>query len=115
MVIWTIQVLLALGVGAAGIMKLTKSKAQLQTNPHMEWVRVFSDNQIKLLADAELLGAIGVILPTATGIAPYLARLAAACLATVLGGDVATHAMRREPAVPATVLAVFAVVVAAFR
>jgi hypothetical protein len=112
---WTIQILLALGVGAAGTMKLVKSKAQLEGNPHMAWMRGFSEGQIKLLAAAEVLGAIGVIVPTATGIAPYIARLAAACLATVLGGAVATHATRREPAVPATVLAVLAVVVAAFR
>jgi len=115
MVIWTIQILLALGVGAAGTMKLVKSKAQLEANPHMGWVRAFSEGQIKLLAAAEVLGALGVILPTATGIAPYLARLAAGCLAMLLGGAVATHATRREPAVPATVLALFAVVVAAFR
>jgi len=115
MMMWTIQILLAIGVGAAGTMKLVKSKAQLDANPHMGWVRAFSEGQIKLLAAAEVLGALGLILPTATGIAPYLARLAAACVATLLGGAVATHALRREPAIPATILAVLAVVVAAFR
>jgi uncharacterized membrane protein YjjB (DUF3815 family) len=77
-------------------------------------VRTFSETEIKLLAAAELLGAIGLVLPTATEIAPGLARLAAARLATLVGGAVATHAARKEPAVPAVVLAVFAVVVAAF-
>ena len=115
MIISAIQILLALGVGAAGAMKLVKSKAQLENNPHMGWVRRFSETEIKLLAGAELLGAIGLVLPAATGIAPGLARLAAACLATLMGGAVATHAVRREPAAPAVVLAVFAVVVAAFR
>jgi hypothetical protein len=115
MVVWAFQILLALGVGTAGAMKLIKSKAQLENNPHMGWVRTFSENQIKLLAAAELLGAIGLVLPTATGIAPGLTRLAAACLATLMGGAVATHAVRREPAAPAAVLAMFAVVVAAFR
>jgi hypothetical protein len=46
---------------------------------------------------------------------PGLARLAAACLATLMGGVVATHVARREPAAPAVVMAVFAIVVAAFR
>jgi DoxX-like protein len=115
MIIWIIQILLALAVGAAGVMKLVSSKAQLEANPHMGWVRTFSEIEIKLLATAEILAAIGLILPVATGSAPGLARLAAACLATLMGGAVATHAMRREPAAPAVVLAIFAVVVAAFR
>jgi hypothetical protein len=115
MIILTIQILLALGVGAAGVMKLAKSKAQLETDPHMGWVRSFSQTEIKLLAAAELLGAVGVILPTATGIAPGVARLAAVCLATLMGGAVATHAARREPAAAAVVMAVFAIVVAALR
>ena len=115
MIIWAIQILLALGVGAAGAMKLVKSKAQLENNPHMGWVRTFSETEIKLLAAAEILGAIGLVVPTATGIAPGVTRLAAACLATLMGGAVATHAMRREAAAPAVVLAVFAVLVAAFR
>ena len=115
MIIWTIQILLAVAVGAAGVMKLTRSKAQLEVNPHMGWVRTFSEGEIKLLAVAELLGAIGLIIPTATGIAPSLARLAAACLAALMGGAVATHAARREPAALAAILALFAVVVAAYR
>jgi hypothetical protein len=115
MIIWAIQILLALAVGAAGVIKLVRSKAQLEVNPHMGWVRTFSATEIKLLAVAEVLGAIGLIVPVATGIAPGVARLAAACLATLMGGAVATHAMRREPAAPAVVLAVLAIVVAAFR
>ena len=81
MIIWAIQIILALAVGAAETMKLVRSKAQLEANPHMGWVRTFSGAEIKTLAVAELLGAIGVIVPTATGIAPNVARLAAACLA----------------------------------
>jgi hypothetical protein len=115
MIIWAIQILLALGVGAGGVMKLVKSKAQLEASPHMGWVRMFSETQIKLLAAAEVLAAIGLIVPVATGIAPGLARLAAAGVATLMGGAVATHATRRESAGPAVVLAVLAVVVAAYR
>lgn len=115
MIIWAIQIVLALGVGAAGVIKLVSSKAQLEAKPHMGWVRSFSEIEIKLLAAAEVLGAFGLIAPVATGIAPGVARLAAACLATLMGGAVATHASRREPAAAAAVLAAFAVIVAAFR
>jgi len=115
MIMSTIQILLALGVGAAGLMKLVRSKAQLETDPHMGWVRTFSETEIKLLAAVEVLGAIGLLVPAATGILPGVGRLAAACVATLMGGAVATHAMRREPAAPAALLAAFAVLIAAFR
>ena len=48
MIIWTIQILLALGVGAAGAMKLVKSKAQRENNPHMGWVRAFLETEIAI-------------------------------------------------------------------
>ena len=115
MLIWAIQIALAVAVGAAGTMKLVKSKAQLETNPHMGWMRTFSEKEVKLLGALEVLGAIGLIVPTATGIAPNLARLAAACVAALMGGAAATHAMRREPGAAPAVLAIMAAVVAAFR
>lgn len=115
MALWATQILLALVFGAAGAMKLARSKAQLAANPHLGWVQSVPEAQIKLLAAAELLGAIGLIAPTATGIAPLLARAAAAGLAALMGGAVATHMNRQEPAaVPAT-LAVLAIVVATLR
>ena len=71
--------------------------------------------QIKLLGVAEVLGAIGLVAPMATGIAPFLTRAAAACLAALMGGAVATHMNRREPAAVATALAALTIVVATFR
>ena len=38
MIMWAIQIFLAVAFGAAGAMKLVRSKAQLATNPHMGWV-----------------------------------------------------------------------------
>ena len=115
MIIWTIQIFLAVAFGAAGMLKLVRSKAQLAANPHMSWVHSVPEAQIKLLGVAEVLGAIGLVAPMATGIAPFLTRAAAVCLATLMGGAVATHLMRREPAAAATLLAVFTIVVATFR
>ena len=115
MTVWVIQIVLAVAVGAAGLMKLITPKAKLEANPHMGWLAGVSEAQVKLLAVAELLGALGLILPVVTGIAPFLVRVAAACLATLMGGAVATHAMRREPAAVPTVLALLAIVVATSR
>ena len=115
MIMWAIQIFLALAFGAAGTMKLVRSKAQLAANPHMGWVHSVPEDRIKLLGVAEVLGAIGLVAPMAIGIAPFLTRVAAVCLAALMGGAVATHTNRREPAAVATALAVLMIVVAAFR
>jgi hypothetical protein len=114
-ILWAIQVLLAVVFGAAGTLKLLRSKAQLAANPHMGWAQSVPEAQIRLLGAAEVLGAIGLVVPMATGIAPFLTRAAAVCLATLMGGAVATHALRREPAAAATILAMLTIVVAILR
>ncbi|GII05532.1 DoxX family protein [Planobispora takensis] len=77
------------------------------------WVEDFTPARIRLIGAAELLGALGLILPAATGIASILTPLAAAGLALTMLGAAATHARRREPAAIAvnlTLLALAAVV-----
>ena len=115
MIMWAIQIFLAVAFGAAGALKLVRSKAQLTTNPHMGWVHSVPEVQIKLLGVAEVLGAIGLVAPMATGIAPFLTRVAAVCLATLMGGAAATHTMRGESAAVSTILAVLVIAVATFR
>jgi hypothetical protein len=115
MIMWAIQILLAVAFGVAGTMKLVRSKAQLAANPHMGWVRSVPEARIKLLGVAEVLGAIALVVPMAIGIAPILTRAAAVCLATLMGGALATHMNRREPVAVATVLAALTMVVATFR
>jgi hypothetical protein len=51
----------------------------------------------------------------AIGIAPILTRVAAVCLATLMGGAATTHTMRGESAAVSTILAVLVIAVAAFR
>jgi hypothetical protein len=115
MIMWAIQIFLAVAFGAAGTMKLVRSKAQLAANPHMGWVHSVPEDRIKLLGVAEVLGAIGLVVPMAIGIAPMLTRVAAVCLATLMGGAAATHTMRGESTAVSTILAVLAIAVAAFR
>jgi hypothetical protein len=81
----------------------------------MGWMRSVPEDRIKLLGLAEVLGAIGLVVPMAVGIAPILTRIAAVCLATLMGGAAATHTMRGESPGVATILAVLAMSVAAFR
>jgi hypothetical protein len=44
----------------------------------------------------ELLAVVGLVLPWATGVAPWLTPLAAAGLAVVMVGAIVTHARRGE-------------------
>jgi len=115
MTIWIIQIVLAVVFAAAGTMKLVRSKAQLAATPHMGWVEAVPEAQIKLLGLAEWLGGVGLVAPTLTGIAPFMTRVAAVCLASLMGGAVATHMMRREPAAVSSAVAVLTIAVAALR
>ncbi|WUI51786.1 DoxX family protein [Streptomyces sp. NBC_00414] len=51
---------------------------------------------IKALGVLEVLAAIGLILPVATGVAPILVPLAATGLVVTMAGAMVVHARRRE-------------------
>jgi uncharacterized membrane protein YphA (DoxX/SURF4 family) len=92
--LWILQVLLAAAFLGAGSMKVAQPKEKLQ--PRMAYVEDFSDGAIKRLGGAEILGALGLILPWATGIAKVLTPLAAVGLAIVMIGGIVVHLRRNE-------------------
>ena len=94
-VLWIIAGLLAAAFAAAGLMKLTQPKAKLAASG-MAWTEDFSDGAVKGIGAVEVLGAIGLILPAATGIATVLTPLAAAGLALTMVGAAVTHLRRGE-------------------
>lgn len=110
-VTWLLQILLAFAFIAAGSMKLITAKPQLLSNG-MAWVEDFSETQIKLIGAAEVAGALGLVVPAATGIVPMLTPVAAAGLTLLMGGAVATHLQRGESPAPALVLMVLAAITA---
>ena len=69
----------------------------------------FSAGTIKAIATLEIVGALGLILPLLTGIAPILTPLAGTGLAIIMIGATVVHLRRKEPFAPALVLAVLAV------
>jgi uncharacterized membrane protein YphA (DoxX/SURF4 family) len=113
--LWILQAVLAAAFLGAGLMKLSQPKSKLQEN--MGWVEDFSDNAVKGIGAAEVLGAIGLILPAATGIAVILTPIAAAALAVTMVGAVIVHIKRGELSqiAPSVVLGVLSLVVAIFR
>lgn len=93
--LWIINALLALVFLGAGGMKLAKPKTAL-VEGGMGWAENVSGGNVKLLGLAEVLGAIGLILPLAVDVAPILTPIAAACLAVIMLGAVVTHVRRAE-------------------
>ncbi|MER5436811.1 MULTISPECIES: DoxX family protein [unclassified Streptomyces] len=102
---WIVAGLGTLVFLAAGGMKLARDRAALK-EANMPWVDDFSAGPIKLIGLAEVLGALGLILPALTDTATVLSPIAGICLALVMLGAVKVHTRRKEsPAAPA-VLAV---------
>lgn len=105
--LWTVDLLLALTFAATGLLKLVRTTDQLLA-AGMGWVEAFAAAQVRLLGLAELLGAAGLVLPLATGIAPVLSPVAALALGALTSGATAVHLRRRDgraaPAVVALVL-----------
>ena len=115
-VLWIIAGLLALAFAAAGLMKLAQPRAKLAASG-MAYAEDFSDGAMKGIGALEVLGALGLILPAALGVAEILTPLAALGLALVMAGAVVVHLRRGESkAIGAPiVLGLLALVVAVLR
>ena len=113
--LWIVGGLMALMVAASGLMKLVRPIAEIQKMP---WATKMTANSIRLIGVAEVLGALGLVLPLATGIAPILTPIAALCLATLMIGAAVTHVQIKDPrsaSVTTIVIASLLVVVAIGR
>ena len=73
--LWIVQAVLAIAFGLAGLMKATQPKQKLAKN--LPWVEDFAPGTVKLIGTVEVLAALGLILPAATGIATVLTPIAA--------------------------------------
>jgi uncharacterized membrane protein YphA (DoxX/SURF4 family) len=78
--LWIVAGLLAaMYIMTGGMKAFTPSKAKEQ----LPWAKRHSDAFIRFVGAAELLGALGLVLPLLTGILPWLTPLAAVGLALV--------------------------------
>lgn len=92
---WIVAGLLALVYLAAGIIKVARPKEQLQA-AGMAYVEDFGSPSVKLIGLVEILGALGLILPALTGIAPWLTVVSAIGLVLVQVGGIVVHVRRGE-------------------
>lgn len=111
--LWFAQGFAALVFLLTGALKAVAPKERLIEK--MRWAATWPPARIKLLGLAEVAGAIGLVLPAGLHIAPVLTPIAAACLAALMLGAVRTHRRLHESFVPALVLALVCVAIAAGR
>ncbi len=91
---WIVAGLLAVFYVYAGGKKVVQSQQQLQ--PMMGWVDRVPMPLVRTIGVLEVLGAVGLILPPLTGIAPGLAITAAIGLVLIQIGAIAVHLSRGE-------------------
>lgn len=116
-VLWIAAGILAAMMLIAGLTKSLKSREQLLQDPGMAWVEDFPAGLVRAVGIAEVLGAIGVILPGLLGIVPVLVPITAVLLAVTMVGAIVVHLRRKEfkaVGMPAMLL-VLAVLVAVGR
>lgn len=92
--LWIVQSLLAAMFLMGGVMKATTPLPELAAQ--MPWVADTPAWVTRFAAVSEILGAIGLILPAATRIAPRLTPVAAGGLATIMVFASVLHASRGE-------------------
>ncbi len=95
-VLWILSILLAATYAVTGASKVIASRERLLAVPGMGWVEETPLSAVRLIGLVEIAGAIGIIVPWASGIAPILTPLAAWGLAAVQVGALRTHVRRGE-------------------
>lgn len=94
-VLWVIAGLLAVAFGFSGVMKLVQPRAKLVASGQ-GWAEHAPAGAEKVVGALEVLGALGLILPAVTGIAPILVPLAALGLVVVMLCAMVVHVRRKE-------------------
>jgi hypothetical protein len=91
--LWVVQVLTALAFGQHRYSLLFRVE---QARARMAWSRAVSRPVLGFIGVAEILGAIGVVLPAATGVLPALTVAAAGGLVAIMLLAILFHVTRRE-------------------
>ncbi len=114
LLLWIGQVLLAMAFLTVGYGH-SLGFDQWSIRPGMTWIADVGRDRMRVIAGLETLGAIGLILPAATGILPWLTPVAASCLAILMALAAVYHLRRpgeRPNVVLNVILGVIAVLVA---
>ncbi|MEV7094258.1 DoxX family protein [Amycolatopsis sp. NPDC051045] len=88
---WIAAGLLAVVALTGGVGKAFVPKEKLAAAPGGAWTAGAGAGFVKTLGVLELLAALGLILPAATGIAPVLVPVTAVCWVLLMVGAMITH------------------------
>lgn len=95
--LWVVAGALAAGfaLGGAGLILMSKGRYRsLATSQH--WVDDFSPAHLKAIGTIKLVGAVGLVLPALTSIAPMFVPVAASGLMLFMAGAATTRFRRSE-------------------
>jgi hypothetical protein len=93
--LWVLQGYTAILFGYSGIMKSTQNRERL-VRIGQTGVDGLPYSLIRTIGFTEILGAVGIIFPWATGIAPWLTPLTSACFAFIMMLAAPIHYRRHE-------------------
>jgi uncharacterized membrane protein YphA (DoxX/SURF4 family) len=94
--LWIGQILLALVFARAGFGKVAPPVAKLRAR--WNWPNHVAPLVIRLVGSLEILGALGLIVPKATGYLPWLTPVAAVGLVLTMIGAILTHVRLHDEA-----------------
>lgn len=100
--LWIGQIVLALAFLAVGYGHAFDYDRGV-ARPRMGWMAAVGRDNMRIIGFLEILGAIGLVVPAATGILPWLTPAAAAALAVLMLFAAVLHA-RRPGEVPNIVI-----------
>lgn len=92
--LWIVQILLALAFALSGFGKVALPVEKLRER--WNWTKHVAPPVIRLIGSLEIIGALGLIIPKATGYLPWLTPVAAVGLVLTMMGAILTHVRLHE-------------------
>jgi uncharacterized membrane protein YphA (DoxX/SURF4 family) len=92
--LWIVQIVLAVGFTESGFVKVSQPIAKLRARGN--WPNHVAPPVIRLIGSLEILGALGLIIPKATGYLPWLTPVAAVGLVLTMIGAILMHVRLHE-------------------
>lgn len=92
--LWIVQILLALAFALSGFGKVSQPVEKLREK--MNWAKHVAPGVMRLIGSLEILGALGLIVPKATGYLPWLTPVAAVGLVLIMIGAILIHLRLQE-------------------
>jgi len=92
--LWILAGFLAAIFLGTGVLKLTRTRDEIVAEG-LTWAEDYTEPQLRALGWAEVLGAVGLVVPPLVGLG-IVTPVAASCLAVLTIGALVVHVRRRE-------------------